>query len=74
LKGNLTLPAFISKEKGRYIWNIIIKFQITNIYPERSRRAKSQTKMSSEFLRRRNSLLQYVPSNWNIDVDPESLL
>jgi len=68
------LPAFISKEKGRYIWNIIIKFQITNIYPERSRRAKSQTKMSSEFLLRRNSLLQYVPSNWEIDVDPSDLL
>jgi len=58
------LPAFISKEKGKYVWNIIIKFPITN----------DQLKTSSEFLRRRNSLLQYVPSNWNIDVDPESLL
>ena len=58
------LPAFISREKGKYVWNIIIKFPITN----------DQLKTSSEFLRRRNSLLQYVPSNWNIDVDPVDLL
>jgi primosomal protein N' (replication factor Y) len=60
------LPAFIPREKGKFVWNIIIKFPIAD--------SRSQIKMSSEFLRRRNSLLQYIPSNWNIDVDPESLL
>ena len=58
------LPAFIPKEKGKYIWNIIIKFKIPD----------AETKMSKEFLRRRNSLLQYVPSNWEINVDPNDLL
>jgi len=58
------LPAFIVKEKGRYVWNIIIKFKAQS----------SKLKMSNEFLLGRNSLLQYVPSNWEIDVDPESLL
>ncbi len=58
------LPAFIPREKGKFIWNIIIKFPIPD----------GQTKMSNEFLRRRNSLLQYIPSNWEIDVDPSDLL
>jgi len=58
------LPAFIPKEKGKFAWNIIIKFKIIN----------PKLQISSEFLRSRNSLLQYVPSNWEIDVDPEDLL
>lgn len=58
------LPAFIPKEKGNYVWNIIIKFKIS----------QPEIKISSEFLHRRNSLLQYVPSNWEIDVDPDDLL
>lgn len=60
------LPAFIPKEKGRYAWNIIIKFLLTD--------HRLPTTAGNEFLLRRNSLLQYVPSNWEIDVDPENLL
>jgi len=59
-----TLPAFIPREWGKFVWNIILKFSIFNF----------QFSMSSEFLHCRNSLLQYVPSNWEIDVDPENLL
>ena len=58
------LPAFVPKEKGKFAWNIIIKFKITD----------PKLQISNEFLLRRNSLLQYVPSNWEIDVDPEDLL
>jgi len=58
------LPAFVPKEKSRFIWNIVIKFKII----------KPEIKVSSEFLQNRNSLLQYVPSNWEIDVDPSDLL
>jgi primosomal protein N' len=58
------LPAFISKEKGKYVWNIIIKFPLT----------QKNSLLSSEFLQSRNSLLQYVPSNWEIDIDPSDLL
>ena len=58
------LPAFIPKEKGKYVWNIIMKIPIS----------KSRFQISDEFLQKRNSILKYVPSNWEIDVDPESLL
>jgi primosomal protein N' (replication factor Y) len=58
------LPAFIPREKGKYVWNIILKFKIENL----------KLKINNEFLRKRNSLLQYVPQNWEIDVDPEDLL
>lgn len=71
------LPAFISKEKGRYVWNIIIKFPLLPgvILSEAKNLDKQKMKkMSSEFLRSRNSLLQYVPTNWEIDVDPVDLL
>lgn len=54
------LPAFIPREKGKFVWNIIIKFPISP--PDFA------------FLQNRNSLLQYVPSNWKIDIDPENLL
>lgn len=61
---NHALPAFISKEKGKFVWNIILRFPIKNF----------DDLISREFLLRRNSLLQYVPPNWEIDVDPENLL
>jgi len=58
-----TLPAFIPKEGGYYIWQIILKFPLKNIKEK-----------NSEFLKNRNALLSYVPENWLIEVDPESLL
>ena len=58
------LPAFLPREKGKFVWNIIIKFKIENL----------KLKIGNEFLQHRNSLLQYVPQNWEIDVDPENLL
>ncbi|MDD2730524.1 MAG: primosomal protein N' [Candidatus Portnoybacteria bacterium] len=57
------LPAFVPKEKGKFIWQIIIKFSL-----------KHQLKTKSDFLTERNSLFQYVPTNWEIDIDPENLL
>jgi primosomal protein N' (replication factor Y) len=58
------LPAFIPKERGKFIWNIILKFAINN----------PQLTINNEFLQQRNLLLRYVPQNWEIDIDPENLL
>jgi len=58
------LPAFVPREKGKFIWNIILKFIINN----------PQLIITNEFLHRRNLLLRYIPQNWEIDVDPENLL
>ena len=58
------LPAFIPKERGKFVWNIVLKFKIKNL----------KLKIGKEFLVARNSLLRYVPTNWEIDVDPENLL
>ena len=56
--GNIQLlgpsPAFIPKQKGKYIWQILIKSKLP--------------------LSERNQLLVFVPSNWQIEVDPESTL
>ncbi|MBU1102747.1 primosomal protein N', partial [Patescibacteria group bacterium] len=84
------LPAFVPKEKGKFVWNIIIKFKLSQdvipspapetfgfgcgINSARDLSTCLRKKMSKEFLRSRNSLLQYVPSNWEIDVDPSNLL
>jgi len=84
------LPAFVPKEKGKFVWNIIIKFKLSQdvipspapetfgfgcgINSARDLSTCLRKKMSKEFLLRRNSLLQYVPSNWEIDVDPSDLL
>ena len=46
-------PAFVEKEKGLYIHNIILKI--------------SPSMKPSE-------ILKFVPSNWNIDIDPRSIL
>ncbi len=73
------LPAFIPREKGKFVWNIIIKFKLPlAVIPSEARNpsaclSKTST-INSDFLQHRNSLLQYVPQNWEIDVDPENLL
>ncbi|MDD5589886.1 MAG: primosomal protein N' [Candidatus Portnoybacteria bacterium] len=56
-------PAFISKEKGRYIWRIILKAK--PVWP-----AENQ----EEIISIRNRFLSMIPSNWEIEVDPENLL
>ena len=79
------LPAFLPREKGKYAWNIIVKFLpfttphfvkggLGGIYHPPYAKGGSGGYNSQEFLHLRNSLLQYVPSNWEIDVDPENLL
>ena len=79
------LPAFIPRERSKFVWNIIIKFKLPEkvILSEAPHKTKflrgeaknlDKQKMSSEFLLRRNSLLQYVPTNWEIDIDPSDLL
>lgn len=55
------LPAFIPREKGRFVWQIIIKFPLDG-------------PADDEFLKKRNFLLQYVPDNWQMEIDPEDLL
>ena len=61
---NPALPAFISKERGKYAWNIIIKFKFKN----------PQFLPPIDLIKSRNLLLQFVPSDWEIDIDPENLL
>ncbi len=66
------LPAFISRERGQFVWNIIIKFPFS--FPLFRKEGLGEIYTTPEFLQHRNSLLQYVPQNWEIDVDPENLL
>jgi len=111
------LPAFLPRERGKYVWNIILKFLPTespspfegegwgevNLSPLRKRKSGGVSPLfrkeglgrqepkeeiyyppyakggsggyiSPDFLSFRNSLLQYVPAGWEIDVDPENLL
>ena len=60
-------PAFIPKKRGKYGWHIIIKInsEIQNTPHQNIRFGTGQAKYK---------ILQLVPSNWEIDVDPESLL
>ncbi|MBU2036876.1 primosomal protein N' [Patescibacteria group bacterium] len=74
------LPAFLPRERGKYVWNIIIKF-LPFPTPHFEKGGLARAKLSfggiftaPDFLRRRNSLLQYVPTGWKIDVDSENLL
>lgn len=67
------LPAFLPRERGKYVWNIILKFLSPTI-PSFEKGELGRIFISPEFLQKRNSLLQYVPSNWEINVDPENLL
>ncbi len=48
-------PAFISKVKGKYIWQIILKSKIADI-------------------KLRNKILQIIPPDWIIDVDPLQII
>lgn len=48
-------PGFIVRERGRFIWNLVIQSRLTS-------------------LRARNQLLALVPSDWVVDVHPESIL
>lgn len=53
-------PAFISKERGYYIWNIVIK---------------NPVQFSGEnHGAGRNEFLRFVPSGWTIDVDPVRII
>ena len=55
-------PGFISKERGYYIWNIVLKFKtITG-------------QIDNEKLKARNKLLRAVPTGWSIDQDPKSII
>ncbi|MBU3901471.1 primosomal protein N' [Patescibacteria group bacterium] len=77
------LPAFLPRAKGKYVWNIIIKF-LPFTAPSFAKEGRGGFYPpckgglggynSPDFLHHRNSLLQYVPQNWEIDVDPENLL
>ncbi len=67
------LPAFLPRERGKFVWNIILKFLPLTI-PHFVKGGLGGIFTSPDFLGYRNSLLQYVPQNWEIDVDPENLL
>lgn len=54
-------PAFIPKVKGKYAWQLLIKDKLP----------KSNKK---KWLANRNKALAVVPSNWQVDVDPETIL
>ncbi len=55
-------PGFISKERGYYIWNIILKFK------------KIANQTEAEKIKARNKLLRAVPAGWLIDQDPRSII
>lgn len=56
-------PAFIAKERGQYLWNVILKIK----NPVKSPAGDHGT-------RTRNELLRYVPTGWTVDVDPRNLI
>jgi primosomal protein N' (replication factor Y) len=62
---NQAVPAFISKEKGKYVWQIIIKARSYWLTEKEKR---------EELLKNRNKILMTVPAGWEIEVDPETLL
>ena len=51
-------PAFISKVAGKYVWQTMLKCQSRIAYRE------------SEYLKIRNKILQIIPPDWIVDVDP----
>ncbi len=54
--------AFISRERGEYAWNIVLKI-------------KNPAKFSGEnYGAGRNELLRYVPGGWTIDVSPKNTI
>lgn len=58
------LPAFISRQKGLYVYNLIIKYNPPS----------GQAHLTDQDLRWRNDFLKFLPSNVIVDVDPESVL
>lgn len=59
-------PAFISKERGQYIWNIILKHKI-NFQDQ-------DIELNDTKIKTRNYLLRVVPAGWIIDVNPRNIL
>lgn len=67
------LPAFNPRERGKFVWNIILKFlPLSPLFFRKEWLGKIYT--TSDFLQHRNYLFQYIPAGWEIDVDPENLL
>ncbi len=58
-------PAFISKQKNLYHWNIIIKIKKPD---------ELEGPLYERFIINRNQLLKLIPEGWKIDVDPISIL
>ena len=71
-------PAFIAKQKGRYVWQIVIKAKPYWLTPEVRLQGQSEVGLQepshSDILKNRNKLLSFVPAGWEIDIDPETLL
>jgi len=70
-------PAFISKQKGKYIWQIILKvkpYWLPEVGLGGQPEVGLQKSDRDELLKTRNKLLSFVPPGWQIDVDPETLL
>ncbi len=59
------LPAFIPREKGRYVYNLIIKFKPVQ---------KDKFPLANEDISLRNELLKFISPKVFVDVDPESIL
>ena len=59
------LPAFIPREKGRYVYNLIVKFKPVQ---------KDKFPPANEDIFLRNELLKFVSPKVFVDVDPESIL
>lgn len=58
-------PAFIPKEKQKYIWRIIVK----SVSPWLASEPERQ-----KIIKLRNKFLMIAPFGWEVNVDPESLL
>lgn len=72
-------PAFISKEKGSYRWNILIKFICSENKPKANFYSPLYLSLLSPLLTKdeltlRNKILQAVPLNWKIDIEPKDTL
>ena len=65
LELSAAVPAFIPKEKGKYVWQIILKAKPYWLASKDER---------GNLLSLRNKFLLTVPFNWEIDIDPETLL
>lgn len=72
-------PAFISKQKGKYVWQIILKTKPHWLASPESRRERDEGGLTpkdqrDELLKTRNQLLSSVPPGWEINIDPIDLL